>query len=128
MGDINKIEEECTHNCMTCGHGCAEGSDGVGKFEKALNKLRDIAYGCGQFHFTGIVDGLIESCAAGKIQCVVSHLDIKRFGFHPSVFDGEVQCHIFHFHFFQTRLADGCRLSGDSCIYDWETGERGRNF
>lgn len=20
MGDINKIEEECTHNCMTCGH------------------------------------------------------------------------------------------------------------
>ena len=38
MGDINKIEEECTHNCMTCGHGCAEGSDGVGKFEKALNK------------------------------------------------------------------------------------------
>ena len=27
MGDINKIEEECTHNCMTCGHGCAEGSD-----------------------------------------------------------------------------------------------------
>ena len=33
MGDINKMEEECTHNCMTCGHGCAEGSDGVGKFE-----------------------------------------------------------------------------------------------
>ena len=27
MGDINKMEEECTHNCMTCGHGCAEGSD-----------------------------------------------------------------------------------------------------
>ena len=20
MGDINKMEEECTHNCMTCGH------------------------------------------------------------------------------------------------------------
>ena len=39
MGDINKMEEECTHNCMTCGHGCAEGSDGVGKFEKALNNL-----------------------------------------------------------------------------------------
>ena len=42
MGDINKIEEECTHNCMTCGQGCAEGSDGVGKFEKALNRLSDI--------------------------------------------------------------------------------------
>ena len=26
---------------MTCGHGCAEGSDGVGKFEKAMNKLSD---------------------------------------------------------------------------------------
>lgn len=45
MGDINKMEEECTHNCMTCGHGCAEGSDGVGKFEKALNKLSDIDAG-----------------------------------------------------------------------------------
>ena len=33
MGDINKMEEECPHNCMTCEHGCAEGSDGVGKFE-----------------------------------------------------------------------------------------------
>ena len=43
MGDINKMEEECTHNCMTCGHGCAEGSDGVGKFEKALNKLSDLS-------------------------------------------------------------------------------------
>ena len=41
MGDINKMEEECTHNCMTCGHGC----DGVGKFEKALNKLSDIDAG-----------------------------------------------------------------------------------
>lgn len=41
MGDINKMEEECTPG-MTCGHGCAEGSDGVGKFEKALNKLSDI--------------------------------------------------------------------------------------
>lgn len=45
MGDINKMEEECTHNCMTCGHGCAEGSDSVGKFEKALNKLSDIDAG-----------------------------------------------------------------------------------
>ena len=45
MGDINKIEAECPHNCMTCGHGCAEGSDGVGKFEKALNKLSDIDAG-----------------------------------------------------------------------------------
>ena len=29
MVDRKKMDEECTHHCMTCGHGCAEGSDGV---------------------------------------------------------------------------------------------------
>lgn len=42
MQDTDKVQEECTHNCMTCGRGCGENSDGVGLFEKALNGLSDI--------------------------------------------------------------------------------------
>lgn len=42
MLDTDKLQEECTHNCMTCGHGCGENPDGVGLFEKALNGLSDI--------------------------------------------------------------------------------------
>ena len=45
MGDINKMEEECTHNCMTCGHGCAEGSDGVGKFAIIKEKNKKNQFG-----------------------------------------------------------------------------------
>ena len=68
MGDINKMEEECTHNCMTCGHGCAEGSDGVGKFEKALNKLSDIDAG-----------GAVERITvAGRIRQSIIENDKKK--------------------------------------------------
>lgn len=42
MEENNRLQEECTHNCMTCGHGCAEGGDGVGRFEKALNRFSEI--------------------------------------------------------------------------------------
>ena len=38
-----KLRQECTHNCMTCGAGCSEQcGDGVGKLEKTLNALADI--------------------------------------------------------------------------------------
>ena len=30
MQDTDKLQEECTHNCMTCGRGCGENPDGVG--------------------------------------------------------------------------------------------------
>ena len=63
------------------------------------------AGGCRQLDLFRVVDGLVRSCATGKIRIIVTHFDIKRFGFYASVFDGEIQCHIFHFHFFQTRLA-----------------------
>lgn len=40
---MEKSQQECTHNCMTCGAGCSEqGGDGVGKLEKTLNALADI--------------------------------------------------------------------------------------
>ena len=42
MQDTDKLQEECTHNCMTCGRGCGENPDSVGLFEKALNGLSDI--------------------------------------------------------------------------------------
>ena len=43
MSDVEKSQQECTHNCMTCGAGCSEqGGDGVGKLEKTLNALADI--------------------------------------------------------------------------------------
>ncbi len=45
MQDTDKLQEECTHNCMTCGHGCSENAEGVGLFEKALNGLSDIDSG-----------------------------------------------------------------------------------
>lgn len=41
--NMEKSQQECTHNCMTCGAGCSEqGGDGVGKLEKTLNALADI--------------------------------------------------------------------------------------
>ena len=40
MSDVEKLQQECTHNCMTCGAGCSD--DGVGKLEKTLNALADI--------------------------------------------------------------------------------------
>lgn len=40
MEDIDRLQEECTHNCSNC-HGCGDG-DGVGKFEKALNRFSEI--------------------------------------------------------------------------------------
>lgn len=40
---MEKLQQECTHNCMTCGAGCSEQcGDGVGKLEKTLNALADI--------------------------------------------------------------------------------------
>ena len=43
MSDVEKSQQECTHNCMTCGAGCSkQGGDGVGKLEKTLNALADI--------------------------------------------------------------------------------------
>ena len=40
---MEKSQQECTHNCMTCGAGCSEqGGDGGGKLEKTLNALADI--------------------------------------------------------------------------------------
>ena len=40
MGDINKMEEECTHNCMTCGHGLNKLSDiDAGELLKGLQSL-----------------------------------------------------------------------------------------
>ena len=43
MSNMEKSQQECTHNCMTCGAGCSEqGGDGVGKLEKTLNALADI--------------------------------------------------------------------------------------
>jgi hypothetical protein len=47
---------------------------------------------------------MARSRATGKIQVVVSHLNIERFCFYPSIFDDEVQRHIFYFHLFQARL------------------------
>lgn len=44
MSDMDKIQEECTHNCMTCGAGCAE-HEGEAKnvtLEKALNAISEI--------------------------------------------------------------------------------------
>ena len=63
---------------------------------------------------------MIEACATGKIQCVVSHLDIERFGFYASVFDGEIQCHIFHLHVFQTWLFNGIGYFVD-CFHSAQT-------
>lgn len=43
MSDMEILQQECTHNCMTCGAGCSEQcGDGVGKLEKTLNALADI--------------------------------------------------------------------------------------
>ena len=42
MKESDSLQESCTHNCMTCGHGCAEGSDGVGKIEKALCSFSEL--------------------------------------------------------------------------------------
>ena len=43
MADLEKLEQECTHNCMSCGAGCSEhDGDGVGKLEKTLNAISEI--------------------------------------------------------------------------------------
>lgn len=43
MSDMEILQQECTHNCMTCEAGCSEQcGDGVGKLEKTLNALADI--------------------------------------------------------------------------------------
>ena len=43
MTKEEKLQQECTHNCMTCGAGCSEhGGDGVGTLEKTLNAISEI--------------------------------------------------------------------------------------
>ena len=43
MTKEEKLKQECTHNCMTCGVGCSEhGGDGVGTLEKTLNAISEI--------------------------------------------------------------------------------------
>ena len=43
MTKEEKLKQECTHNCMTCGVGCSEhSSDGVGTLEKTLNAISEI--------------------------------------------------------------------------------------
>lgn len=44
MSDIEKTQQECTHNCMTCGAGCSEHGtgDGVGTLEKTLDAISEI--------------------------------------------------------------------------------------
>lgn len=43
MTDMKQLQEECTHNCMTCGAGCSEHEKAPAiTLEKALNALSDI--------------------------------------------------------------------------------------
>ena len=43
MTKEEKLQQECTHNCMTCGAGCSEhGGEGAGKLEKTLNAISEI--------------------------------------------------------------------------------------
>ena len=43
MTKEEKLKQECTHNCMTCGVGCSEhAGDGVGTLEKTLNAISEI--------------------------------------------------------------------------------------
>ena len=43
MTKEEKLKQECTHNCMTCGVGCSEhDGDGVGTLEKTLNAISEI--------------------------------------------------------------------------------------
>ena len=43
MAKEEKLQQECTHNCMTCGAGWSEhGGDRVGTLEKTLNAISEI--------------------------------------------------------------------------------------
>ena len=42
MADMEKLKEECTHNCMSCGASCSEQKKDAMTLDKALDAISSI--------------------------------------------------------------------------------------
>lgn len=42
MTDIKKLQEECTHDCMSCGAACGEGKKDAMTLDKTLDAIANI--------------------------------------------------------------------------------------